>query len=133
MNKKIIISIAILIIIAVIIFSLITKNNSNENITNPSTNINNMGTEITSDNPPEKTEGMTVVPTMRDIITTDASWCGTFQLVWNDMKNEVVKQDVVFTPQEEMVTNLNKEEFKASMISDEYYFKKYGLKSLELK
>lgn len=28
---------------------------------------------------------------MRDTITTDSSWCGTFQLVWNDMKNDVVK------------------------------------------
>jgi len=49
------------------------------------------------------------------------------------MKNEVVKQEIVFTPQEKMVENLNKEEFKAEMLSEEYYYKKYGLKSLELK
>lgn len=80
-----------------------------------------------------QTEGITVVPTMQDKITADSSWCCTFQLVWNDMKNEIVGQDVVFTPQEEMAENLNKEEFTEDMISSEYYYKKYGLKTLELK
>lgn len=81
----------------------------------------------------KETKGVTIVPTMSDIITKDSSWCGTFQLVWNDMKNNVVKNDIVFTPQEKMADNLNKEEFTQDMISDKYYFKIYGLKSLELK
>ena len=79
------------------------------------------------------TEGIEVVPTMSDKITGDSSWCGTFQLVWNDMRNEVVKQDIIFNPQEEIVKNLNKEEFNEDMISEEYYYKTYGLKTLELK
>ena len=82
---------------------------------------------------PTSSENIMVVPTMRDEITTDSTWCGTFQLVWNDMKNEIVKKDVIFTPQEKMADNLNKEEFTQEMLSDEYYFKIYGLKSLELK
>ncbi len=82
---------------------------------------------------PAQASGITVVPTMNDIITADSSWCGTFQLVWNDMKNEVVKQDIVFNPQLDMVRNLNKEDFNETMLSDEYYYKIYGLKSLELK
>lgn len=81
----------------------------------------------------EVADGITVVPTMNDTITTDSSWCGTFQLVWNDMKNEIVKKDVVFNPQLEMVDHLNKEDFNESMISEDYYYKIYGLKSLELK
>ncbi len=81
----------------------------------------------------EQTEGVSVVPTMQDKITADSSWCCTFQLVWNDMKNEIVGQDVVFTPQEEMAENLNKEEFTEDMISDEYYYKKYGIMTLSLK
>lgn len=81
----------------------------------------------------EVADGITVVPTMNDTITTDSSWCGTFQLVWNDMKNEIVKKDIVFNPQLEMVENLNKEDFNESMLSEDYYFKIYGLKSLELK
>ena len=78
---------------------------------------------------------ITVVPTMNDTITADSSWCGTFQLVWNDMKKELVGGDVVFIsdPELAMVKNLNKEDFNESMISDQYYFKIYGLKTLELK
>lgn len=78
-------------------------------------------------------EGLNVVPTMQDKISGDSAWCATFQLVWNDMKNEVIKKDIVFTPQEEMAKYLNKEEFTSDMISDDYYYKIYGLKTLELK
>ncbi|MDO4283166.1 MAG: hypothetical protein Q4D02_05955 [Clostridia bacterium] len=81
----------------------------------------------------QSSENITIVPTMNDEIMADSSWCATFQLVWNDMKNEVVKQDIIFSPQEKMAENLNKEEFTEDMISDEYYFKMYGLKTLELK
>ncbi|MBR6613324.1 MAG: hypothetical protein IKK84_00975 [Clostridia bacterium] len=81
----------------------------------------------------ERTNGTTVVPTMLDELTADSTWCGTFQLVWNDMKNEVVKKDVVFTPQVTIAENLNKESFNESMLSEEYYYKTYGLKTLELK
>ena len=81
----------------------------------------------------QQVTGITVVPTMRDAITSDSSWCGTFQLVWNDMKNEVVKKDIEFTPQEEMAANLNQEDFTEDMISEEYYYKTYGLKTLALK
>ncbi len=82
---------------------------------------------------PPATENPFIVPTMSDKIGNNAIWCCTFQLVWNDMKNNVVKKDIVFTPQEIMADNLNKEEFTQNMISDKYYYKIYGLKSLELK
>ena len=124
MNKKIqflimglILVLVILLIIVVIKLTSIKQTNTTQEAS----------TEL------KKADGITIVPTMQDTLTTDSSWCGTFQLVWNDMKNEVVKQDIVFTPQEEMATNLNKEEFTEDMISDEYYFKTYGLKTLELK
>ena len=81
----------------------------------------------------QKTDGITIVPTMRDTITSDSSWCGTFQLVWNDMRDNVVKKDIIFDPQEKMAENLNKKDFTEDMISEEYYFKTYGIKSLELK
>ena len=83
--------------------------------------------------PLEETSAIYVVPTMRDSIKNDTSWCATFGLVWNDMKNDVVKQDIVFTPQELMAENLNKEDFNEDMISDEYYYKVYGKKTVELK
>ncbi len=84
----------------------------------------------------ETTEGVTVVPTMQDTITADSSWCCTFQLVWNDFRNFLVDgEDFVFTSENsiEMVENLNQEEFTEDMISDEYYYKKFGIMTPELK
>ena len=82
----------------------------------------------------KEASGITVVPTLLDPIETDSTWCGTFQLVWNDMKNEVVQQDIVFTDgQLDEVDNLNKSTFTENMISPDYYYKTYGLKTLELK
>lgn len=119
MNKKrkILIIFGILIILFIIVFVVINK----ENI------FSKKATKLQS------VSGITVVPTMNDTITTDSSWCGTFQLVWNDMKNEVVKKDVIFNPQLDMVKNLNKKDFNETMLSEDYYYKIYGLKSLALK
>ena len=80
-----------------------------------------------------KAPGLVIVPTMLDTLSSDTAWCGTFQLVWNDMKNEVVGGDVTYTPQIAMAENLNKETFTADMLSDEYYYKNWGKKTLELK
>ena len=118
MNKKLLISsiiiILLIIIVAVIYNVIIRKDNKDITIL-------------------EKTNEISIVPTMNDKITADSSWCGTFQLVWNDMKNEVVKKDVVFTPQLKIAENLNKEDFTETMLSEEYYYKIYGLKTLDLK
>ena len=79
------------------------------------------------------TEGVAVVPTFDDEISSDSSYCATFQLVWNDMKNNIIKKDIVFNPEEIMATNLNKESFTEDMISDSYYFKAFGPKTIKLK
>ena len=114
---KILIALIILVVLAILLSVLIFKTNI---LSKKATMLN-------------KTDDIEIIPTMRDEITADSSWCGTFQLVWNDMKNEVVKKDVVFNPQEVIADNLNKEEFTEDMISEEYYYKIYGLKTLELK
>lgn len=118
MKKKLLISsiiiVSLIIIVAVIVRGIIKKENKSITIL-------------------EKTDEISIVPTMNDKITTDSSWCGTFQLVWNDMKNEVVKKDVVFTPQLKIAENLNKEDFNETMLSEEYYYKIYGLKTIDLK
>ena len=119
MSKKIKILIICVILILLIVVGIIAVNKANI--------FGKKATKL------EMVDGITVVPTMNDTITTDSSWCGTFQLVWNDMKNEVVKKDIVFNPQLDMVKNLNKEDFNESMLSEDYYFKIYGLKTLELK
>lgn len=128
MYKKIRILIIIVILIILLLLGLMITNKINL-FDNNDTNVQ-MAEEITNI---QTAEGIEVVPTMSDTIKADSSWCGTFQLVWNDMKNEIVKKDIIFNPQLDMVRNLNKEEFNESMISEDYYFKIYGLKSLELK
>lgn len=79
------------------------------------------------------TNGVEVVASLEDKITPNSSWCGTFQLVWNDMKNELIKEDIEFNPNLDIVKNLNKETFNDTMLSSDYYYKTYGLKTLELK
>ena len=37
----------------------------------------------------KETKGVDVVPTMEDVITKDSSWCPTFQLIFNDLKNDI--------------------------------------------
>lgn len=74
-----------------------------------------------------------IVPTFNDEIKSDTAWCATFNLIWNDLKNDIVKQDIRFKDNNEFVNNLNKELFKESDISDEYYYKIYGKKTIKLK
>lgn len=70
---------------------------------------------------------------MLDELSSDSAWCPTFELVWKDMTSEVAKTDIVFNPQLQIVENLNKSTYNETMLSHEYYYKKYGLKTLELK
>lgn len=81
----------------------------------------------------KETLGVEVVPTLSDKIGTDTSWCPTFQLIWNDFKNDIVKEDIKFDEKSDILDNLNKEDFTTKDISDNYYYKIYGRKNLELK
>ena len=114
-SKKVIIiySILIVLVIAAVVLAIISFANSRTSI--------KLSNEIE------------IVPTLLDEIYSNSAWCGTFQLVWNDMQNQVVKNDIVFSPQIEIAKNLNKQSFTENDISEEYYFKAYGLKTLDLK
>lgn len=81
----------------------------------------------------KEAQGITIVPTMNDTITSDSLWCGTFQLIWNDLKNEYVKKDIEFSPQIEMAKNLNKSDFTTEMISENSYYKKSGEMTIKVK
>lgn len=83
--------------------------------------------------PQKESVGTNVVLTLHDEIAKDSVWCGTFQLIWNDLKNEIAKQDIIFTPQLQVVENLNKGTFTADDISKDSYYKVYGLPTQELK
>ena len=123
-KKEITIVIATLVILIAIVFIVVALLNKKKEPGNP---------EVPDIPIIDFSEKIEIVPTMEDTIMSDTSWCATFQLVWNDLKNEVVKQDIKMSPQPKIVDNLNKESFTEDMISDEYYYKIYGPKSLSLK
>ena len=60
-------------------------------------------------------------------IDTNKVWCGTFNLVWNDFMNDVVKGNVEFRDGEsELANELNKQSFKVDQLSENSYFKIHG-------
>lgn len=81
----------------------------------------------------KESKGTNTVLTLHDKITQDTAWCGTFQLIWNDLKNEIAQQDIIFTPQLQVVENLNKGTFTTDDISEDSYYKVYGRPSTQLK
>ena len=80
-----------------------------------------------------KQNSINIALTMDDEVTNDTAWCGTFQLIWNDLKNDVVRQDIVFNPQLKVVENLNKGSFNIEQISESAYYKAQGIPTQELK
>ena len=79
------------------------------------------------------TDGIITTASLEDEMQDNTIWCGTFQLIWNDLKNEIAKKDIEFNPQSKIVENLNKETFTAKDISDKYYYKKLGVPTIALK
>lgn len=113
MNKKIgkvIIAIILILIIILVVVYLKSKNSNKI----ASTDLN-------------------VVLSLEDKISENTTWCGTFNLIWNDLKNDLVKRDIEFTPRLDIVKNLNIGTFDTSYISEDSYYKVYGTPSLELK
>lgn len=122
MSKKIIV-ILVLIAIVVLMGGVILWSNWNQK---------NNNNEISSTNGNKDTK-INVVLSLEDKIVDDTVWCGTFNLIWNDLKNDLVKKDIEFSPQLETVRNLNKGTFNISHLSDNSYYKTYGVPSLALK
>ena len=128
--------IVLLLIFFIIAIIVIKHNTVNNKFKSELTYINNI--ESLSSNENNKTEkiysnDITVVASLEDRITTNSAWCGTLQLVWNDMINKVVKQDVTFTPQTQTAKNLNKQLFKEDQLSEKDYYKVYDLLTQDLK
>jgi len=76
-----------------------------------------------------------VIPVMSiESSASNVIWVGTFQIVWNEVMDNLVKGSVEFdteTPQ--MALDLNKREFNKTDISDNSYYTKYGTVSPKLK
>ena len=114
MKKIFIILLSILLVGTVITFLLLYLNRDKNDVLNHKSDIY-------------------IVLSLEDKISDNTAWCGTFNLIWNDLKNDLVKQDIVFTPQISLVENLNKGTFDTSNISEDSYYKIYGVPSYELK
>ena len=71
-----------------------------------------------------------IIPTYTSKLSTMDSnkvWVGTFNLVWNDFMNDVVKGEVKFVDGESKLANeLNKQNFRADQLSEKSYFKIHG-------
>lgn len=80
-----------------------------------------------------KDTDLNVVLSLEDKITKNSVWCGTFNLIWNDLKSELAKQDIVFEPQLEIVENLNEGTFNTKYLNNDSYYKKLGIIKPELK
>jgi len=87
--------------------------------------------------PPVKDGGdnkkMKIVTSLEDTISDNTAWCGTFNLIWNDLKNDLAKQDIKFAENSNIVDNLNKGTFTVDDLSEDSYYKIYGAPTLELK
>lgn len=67
-------------------------------------------------------------------IEDNVVWIGTFQLVWNDLMDELVGGPIEFEDGEsEFAKELNKQSFTVKDLSKDSYYKKFGKTSLELK
>jgi hypothetical protein len=83
--------------------------------------------------PLEETKEITIVPTLKDQLAADTAWCGTLQLVWNDLKNKVVAGDIIYSPSLPSVEHLNQGQFSTANLPSAYYYTKYGYQTLALK
>lgn len=78
-------------------------------------------------------KSINIVTSLEDEIAENSAWCGTFNLIWNDLKNDLAKQDIKFSENSKIVDNLNKGTFTTKELADSSYYKKYGTPTLELK
>ncbi len=76
-----------------------------------------------------------ILPTMNtESSAQNRIWVGTFQLVWNEVVDNIVGKPIKFVDYNSIVAkNLNKKSFKKSNISDDSYYTKYGEISPDLK
>ena len=112
-------SILIGVIAIVIIVSVVCVSVSFLNLQNIKDNVNNAN--------------ISIVTSLEDKIGDNAAWCGTFNLIWNDLKNDLAKQDIKFAENSDAVDNLNKGTFTTNELSESSYYKTYGTPTLELK
>ncbi len=119
------ISIIVGIVIIIIIIGLVIYSTNKDDIKPEEQKYSSSSSEFKNN--------MDVVLSLEDKINENSIWCGTFNLIWNDLKNDLTKQDIVFNPQPDIVNNLNKGTFTSNNLSENSYYKTYGIPNIELK
>ncbi len=136
-NKKVVLgaSIAILLIIGFVClflnFQKMEKVSENITTTKKTTTVKTRRVE------PENIvyRNGNLVLSLEDKFKKDAVWCGTFNIIWNDLRDELAKKDIewIMYPKDSILNNLNKGTFTTKELSNNSYYKKIGRPSLELK
>ncbi len=61
-------------------------------------------------------------------------WVGTFQLVWNDLMNDIVRGEVFLEGgNDDVADGLNQQNFRSTMISEDSYYKIHGVTTTTLR
>lgn len=83
----------------------------------------------------QEVNSIEVLPTMNTQSTAqNRIWVGTFQLVWNELTDKIVKAPVKFLDfDSQMANNLNQKHFKKSNLNEKSYYVKSGIVSPALK
>ena len=83
----------------------------------------------------EQVKDIEIIPTMASpSLSPNRIWVGTFQIVWNEMMDNIIYGPIRFEKYNSKVAKaLNKQEFKKTNISSNSYYTKYGVVSPDLK
>ncbi len=83
----------------------------------------------------QEVNSIEVLPTMNTQSTAqNRIWVGTFQLVWNELTDKILKAPVKFLDfDSQMANNLNQKQFKKANLNEKSYYVKSGIVSPALK
>ena len=123
------------IILALSVGGCNSEINNNPINTNTSVNVEKPADNPAIDKNKNTVNSFEILPTMDTVSNAkNQVWVGTFQLVWNDLIDELIKQPVEFVgTKSDMADKLNKKSFTTNELSDSAYYKKWGLASFEMK
>ena len=83
----------------------------------------------------KKSFELQVVPTFNsEVIAENKLWVGTFELVWNELMDNVINAPIKFIDGENYLANeFNKQEFKKDFLSENSYYTTHGYMTNEFK
>ena len=110
-------------------------NQNKEDIQKEGTDIYNKQSEKIEDEGEKMnlSKDLNFVYSLEDKTDSNTVWCGTFNLIWNLLKDELAKKDIIFENMTDVVINLNKGTFSEDDLDEDCYYITYGYATKELK